>query len=160
MKYSCAASDFVIGSVFTPPAIVEVPLRKLVVSLLFFFLGFTLEAEPQTALPQHVSILQLIATPERYDGKRVAFEGFLHLEFEGNAIFLSQNDYIHRISKNSIWVVRNAVLNAKYTRINSHYVMIAGTFDAANKGHMSSSSGALKDITAVDTWPALVSSTK
>jgi len=116
-------------------------------------LGLTPNANPQVAGIEHISILQLIVTPEKYDGKAVTFEGFLHLEFEGNAIFLSQSDSVHGISKNAIWVTRNAVINAKYQQINSHYVIITGTFDAKSKGHMSLCSGTLKDITTVNLWP-------
>ena len=32
-----------------------------------------------------VSVIQLIATPDRFDGKRVQVIGFLKFEFEGNA---------------------------------------------------------------------------
>jgi hypothetical protein len=38
--------------------------------------------------PLHVSLIQLIANPEKYDGKQVAVVGFLRLEFEGNALYL------------------------------------------------------------------------
>jgi hypothetical protein len=98
----------------------------------------------------------LIVTPERFDGKVVLVEGFLHLEFESNALDLSENDYIHHLSKNALWVTRNSVINARYQRLNSHYVIIKGTFDAGNKGHMSMNSGSLKDITVADTWPKLM----
>jgi hypothetical protein len=102
---------------------------------------------------EQVSILQLIITPERYDGKRVQVEGFLHLEFEGNVLYLSENDYIHHMDKNGLWVTRNSTINERFQQLNSHYVIVIGTFDAANKGHMSMNSGSLKNISAADTWP-------
>jgi hypothetical protein len=154
--------DFPSGGVFTLPVPLETFLRNIATIFLIVCIsaGITPNAEPQVAGVEHISLLQLIVTPERYDGKRVAVEGFLHLEFEGNAIYLNQNDYAHAITKNSIWVQRNPVVNGKYQQVNSHYVIIVGTFDAKNKGHMSMCSGSLRDITAVDTWPVPTRTTK
>jgi hypothetical protein len=53
---------------------------------------------------QEVSVIQLIAQPEKFDGKRVRFIGFLRLEFEGNAIFLHREDFDRGISRNGLWV--------------------------------------------------------
>jgi hypothetical protein len=40
------------------------------------------------SLVEEVSLIQLIATPERYHGKFVEVIGYMNLEFEGNAIYL------------------------------------------------------------------------
>ena len=63
--------------------------------LVFLCASGTDLASPQIQGVEQVSILQLIVTPERYDTKKVQVEGFLHLEFEGNALYLSENHYIH-----------------------------------------------------------------
>jgi hypothetical protein len=44
-----------------------------------------------------VSMVQLLATPERFHGKRVRFTGFVHLAFEGNGIYLHKEDFDHGI---------------------------------------------------------------
>jgi hypothetical protein len=124
--------------------------------LLFLCASGTGLASPQVRSVEQVSLLQLIVTPERYDGKTVLVEGFLHLEFEGNVLCLSENDYIHRLSKNGLWVRRNSMINENLGKLNSRYVVIKGTFDAGNKGHMSMNSGSLKDISVADTWPELM----
>jgi hypothetical protein len=59
-------------------------------------------ANPNSA--DHVSIVQLIANPERYDGKRVQFIGFLRIEFEGTAVYLHREDYEWGIGKNALWI--------------------------------------------------------
>jgi hypothetical protein len=51
-----------------------------------------------------VSIIQLIATPAKFDHKKIRIVGYLHLEFEGNAIYLHEDDFRARISENSIWI--------------------------------------------------------
>ena len=38
------------------------------------------------------SLVELIARPELYDGRRVRVIGFVNFEFEGDAIFLSSED--------------------------------------------------------------------
>jgi hypothetical protein len=38
--------------------------------------------------PERVSILTLLAAPDRYAGKNVRLMGFVNLEFEGDAIYL------------------------------------------------------------------------
>lgn len=121
--------------------------------VLFLCASGTCSASPQIQGVEQVSILQLIVTPERYDGKRVQVEGFLHLEFEGNVLYLSENDYIHHLHKNGLWVTRNSVINDKVSKLNSRYVIVVGTFDASNKGHMSMNSGSLRDISAADAGP-------
>ncbi len=52
----------------------------------------------------NISLIRLIATPERYDGKVIQVEGFLNLEFEGNAIYLHKEDYENSLCKNGFWV--------------------------------------------------------
>jgi len=51
-----------------------------------------------------VSLIKLIATPEKYNGKRIQVIGYLHLEFEGNAIYLHKEDEEAGLSKNGFWV--------------------------------------------------------
>jgi hypothetical protein len=46
-----------------------------------------------------VSLIQLIANPESYDGKKVRIIGFLRLEFEGDALYLHQVDFEMRLMK-------------------------------------------------------------
>lgn len=83
-----------------------------------------------------VSLVRLIATPERYDGKAVLVVGFLRLEFEGNGLYVHEEDYKRGITKNAVWVVRSAKVNRRADALNMHYVMLGGTFDASHHGHM------------------------
>ena len=38
-------------------------------------------------IKENISLIRLIATPEKYDGKRIQVIGYLHIEFEGTAIY-------------------------------------------------------------------------
>jgi hypothetical protein len=99
-----------------------------------------------------VSLVRSMATPEKYDGKAVQVVGFLRLEFEGNGLYLHQEDYEHGITKNAVWVDRNAKINDRADALNMHYVMLGGTFDASDNGHMGLFSGSLKDIRSATPW--------
>jgi hypothetical protein len=130
----------------------HMPWRKFcLISALVFMLGRPTASN--VPLPSIVSMVQLIATPEKFDGKVVLVVGFLRLEFEGNCLYLHKEDYEHSITKNGLWVVRNPVINAKSEALNMHYVLVLGTFNATNKGHMDLSSGSLTDIRAASLWP-------
>jgi hypothetical protein len=102
---------------------------------------------------QTVSMLQLIATPEKYDKKEVMVVGFLVTEHEGNILYLHREDYEQRISKNGLWVVLTPENKEKLGGLSKHYVLLAGTFNASNKGHMSLTSGALEDVKRATSWP-------
>jgi hypothetical protein len=100
-----------------------------------------------------LNLVRLIAAPEQYDGKAVFVVGFLRLEFEGNGLYLHEEDYECGISKNAVWVVRNAKINGRADALNMHYVMLAGTFEAGHDGHMGLFSGSLKNIASATPWP-------
>jgi hypothetical protein len=105
-------------------------------------------------IQDNVSLVKLIATPEKYDGKRIQVIGFLHLEFEGNAIYLHQEDYKHSLSANSFWVSFSSKLSTKKNmkKFSNRYVVIIGTFKANEKGHMGLFSGTLDNIVRLELW--------
>ena len=103
----------------------------------------TLSANGTCALYE-VSIVRLLSDPDRFDGKRVALVGFVHLEFEGNAIYLHKEDLTHRIMKNALWV--SFADGYKPADCQDRYVLIEGIFSAGDTGHMALFSGAVKEI--------------
>ena len=130
-------------------------MRTRVLGLLFILLAPTICTASDTPAPsaEVVSLVRLITAPEQYDGKAVLIVGFLRLEFEGNGLYLHEEDYEHGITKNAIWVVRNAKINEQADALNMHYVMLGGTFDASHNGHMRLFSGSLKNIRSATPWP-------
>lgn len=110
-------------------------------------------APVSSALNNSVSIVQLIATPEKFDGKGVLIMGFLRLEFEGDAIYLHEDDYRHAIHKNGLMVVTNPKIDREAAKLNLHYVVLEGTFDADNHGHMGVNSGTITNITFTGICP-------
>jgi hypothetical protein len=103
---------------------------------------------PQEIL--RVSILQLITTPEKYDGKLIEVTGFIKLEFEGTAIYLHQEDYKNHIYKNSIWLTMSKeTLYSLQKECSEKYGSVCGTFKAEPKGHFGLFSGTITNINGI-----------
>ncbi|MDR2625625.1 MAG: hypothetical protein LBC37_04770 [Zoogloeaceae bacterium] len=111
-----------------------------------------------------VSLIQLIANPEKYHGKNVLVSGFLHLEFEGHALYLHRDDALHHLSRNGIWVdwydweegdgeeklrARNEFFDRFLLPHNDQYVVMEGIFNAKNTGHFGLWSGGIEQIKRV-----------
>lgn len=112
----------------------------------------TTKTTAKQIIDKRVSIVNLVATPEKYDQKNVRVIGFLNLEFEGNAIYLHKDDYDLGIDKNGIWVdLTNAKLDSINRRnCNKQYVILEGTFDMNDKGHSGGYSGSIIKITRIN----------
>ena len=92
------------------------------------------------------SIIQLLARPEVYDGKRVRLAGYIHFEFEGNGIYLHREDEQRNLFRNGFWVqVKEGSSIAP--QCQDRYVLVEGTFVSRNHGHLGLWSGAIVDIT-------------
>jgi hypothetical protein len=98
--------------------------------------------------PQYVSMVQLLATPDRFHGKFIHVEGFLRLEFEGDALYLHKEDYRHQLTKNAIWVDNIGIKGA--AELNMHYVLIEGVFNAKDQGHLGLFSGQIEKISRAE----------
>jgi hypothetical protein len=101
-----------------------------------------------------ISIIKLIATPEKYHGKQIQVIGYLNLEFEGDAIYLHKEDYSKGISNNGFWVnfSKETIEKKNLNDYNKKYVIIVGTFDMNDRGHMGMFGGTIKNITRLDLW--------
>ena len=97
------------------------------------------------------SIVQLIARPEAYDGKFVRLMGYVHWEFEGNGVYLHEDDWKHHLYRNGLWVEPKSGL-PEQLNCQDQYVIIEGTFRAADHGHLGMWSGAIMDIVRCDPW--------
>lgn len=102
-----------------------------------------------------VSIIQLIADPETYDGKLVRVIGVGNLEFEGNYISLNKEDYKYHVG-NSIWLElgENAISYEEAAQYNGEYVIVEGVFDKDDCGHLGMFYGSIKNISRYELWDA------
>jgi hypothetical protein len=105
--------------------------------------------------PANVTLVQLIANPEKFDGKLVRVIGFLRLEFEGNVLYLHREDYDHAIFGNGIWVDVTPEMTKHREVLQMHYVLLEGIFNSKNRGHMGMWSGSLTKIQRAEAWVAV-----
>jgi hypothetical protein len=113
-----------------------------------------LNSATYTPAVNYISLIQLMANPEKYHGKVIQVVGYLNIEFESSALFLHKEDFDNSILKNGFWVrISNDFLQGKeLAGYNKNYVILMGTFNMQSKGHMSLFSGEIKDITRLDFW--------
>ena len=97
--------------------------------------------------PGEVSLVQLIANPADFAGKRVRVFGFCRLEFEGTALYLHRDDAEWGIAKNGFWLGVGWPVPESFRPLGDEYVLVEGVVDPQRKGHMGSWSGSLIEIT-------------
>ncbi len=101
-----------------------------------------------------VSIIKLISNPEKFDGKYVRLIGFVRVAFEGDAIYLHEDDYKYGLTKNGLWLNLIKDTYEKQSRkFDRKYVLVEGTFSAKDRGHMGLYSGAIENIKRFQVWP-------
>ena len=97
-----------------------------------------------------VGLVELLANPAAYHGRRVMTTGFYSNEFEGHAIYLSREDYEHFNGSHGLWVSILQPERAKYTHLDTTVVRVEGTFYRGPSGHFASWSGRLDSVTVLD----------
>jgi hypothetical protein len=97
-----------------------------------------------------VSLVQLIANPAAWHDRYVRVIGFLNLEFEGDALYLHEDDWKHVVSRNAIWVDMHTATAA--CTAERGYVIMEGVFDGTSYGHMGLFSGTLTKIDRCVPW--------
>jgi len=113
-------------------------------------------------MPLEASIIQLIANPSEYHGKKIMVKGIGNLKYEDTSVYLCIDSWYYLATKNALWVdidleVNNNELwfNINGKRIsekdaqkyNGKYVLIVGIFDMYETGHMDLFSGGIYDVT-------------
>ena len=116
--------------------------KRLALACIFAFLtGAASAAEPA---PETVSMIDLIANGEKYDGKLIQVGGFISLTWEDDALYFSKQDYAVQLTKNAIWLDIDESTEAKLKKYDQHYGYIVGTFSAKGCGHLCLYHGSIK----------------
>src|SRR5215469_766291 len=90
------------------------------------FLTTLLVAPIQAQEPTGVTLVRLIANPEKFDGKLIRVIGFLRLEFEGDVLYLHREDYENAILGDGIWVDVTPAIRKESATLNMNYVLLEG----------------------------------
>jgi len=97
-----------------------------------------------------VSMISLIATPEKFAGKFVVVEGIGHFDSQKsiNAIFLTRNDKRAGNGRNGLFLIF-ATNIPRPDKLNNQYVLVRGQFRPDEKGRLSAFSASLVDVDLV-----------
>ena len=126
------------------------PMRKLshTIALALFFSCAAVEANGIS----EVSMIQLIATPERFDGKAIRLIAYLNLEFEGDALYLHREDFDKGNSKNAVSLLLNDQQTRSAQKLSRGYVLVEGVFSSNDRGHFGMFSGSVQRVTRIQSW--------
>jgi hypothetical protein len=103
-------------------------------------------AQDHHATPPAVSIVQLLSSPEKYEGKRVVAFGFLTIGDENDNLYFGKTDFDNDLLVNSIWVDVSKEMLKKIPELNMRYVRIVGVFHSGHEGRRALSVGGIGEI--------------
>ncbi|MGC3989646.1 MAG: hypothetical protein QM796_08220 [Chthoniobacteraceae bacterium] len=111
--------------------------------------------------PLAVSMIQLLADPEKFSGKQVLVSGYLHIKFEDHALYLTKEAADHVNIDQCFWVsftehpqlqLAKPVKSQqpKLGDLDGCFVFIEGIFDSTQHGHLGSFVGTIREISSVE----------
>jgi hypothetical protein len=109
--------------------------------------------------PRPVSLIQLIANPDKFDGKLIAVWGFLRVQHEEKHavrifLYLHQEDAKNMLTSNMIFVNPTDQMLKDEERIDRMYVMLTGVFVAVRAAGNDSlqNGGVIRDARSCVVW--------
>jgi hypothetical protein len=102
--------------------------------------------------PAHVSLVQPIATPEKFDGRVVRVVGFCRLEFDVEALYLHREDLEAALTKNSVRMDLGSMVLQNKQQFTDVYVLVEGVFSAPTERAIHG--GLLDRITRFERYPS------
>jgi hypothetical protein len=96
--------------------------------------------------------LQLIATPEAFEGKVVRVRGYARIEHYGTADHLHREDWDRMLAKNGLWLTANDSASAasKEARVHDLYALMEGRFTAKRKGYRGLWCPAIEEVSRME----------
>lgn len=101
------------------------------------------------------ALIEVLVHPDQYQDKEVLVAGYLRVEFEGDALYLDEIDdhYVRTSNAFALSFQDNALQMSREEiaeQFNERYVLLEGTFDKNDHGHMGMFRGAFKHIKRID----------
>lgn len=125
---------------------------KVVASILFLLtLNGPALASPQLTDAQGsqaVGVAKILESAQHYAGRSVTAYGFVVWEYEGNAIYASEDDYRSQRYERGLWVDQPALTERQERASSGKLGYVTGTFDPKHRGHMGMWGGAITGVTA------------
>ena len=92
-----------------------------------------------------VSIQELIAAPDKFNGARVRVIAPCRIEFEGSALYATEEALEARAVHQAVWLQLNWPLLPERRELNGKYVLVEGQFVSGLRG-LESFQGAIIDV--------------
>jgi hypothetical protein len=87
-----------------------------------------------------VPLQDILKTPDQYHGKLIETRGFLLQQFENSALYTTDKWQ----GTSGIWITPVSDLHIERAKVNRHYMVVTGIFDANDHGHLGQFKGTLK----------------
>ncbi|TKR30546.1 hypothetical protein FCE95_10545 [Luteimonas gilva] len=98
--------------------------------------------------PEDISLIALLANPEKYEGKAVRVIGYYRSGFEQSALYLNKSDYENDVWGNGIWIESGGDIPT-----TAGYLLVSGIFTRSNRGHLGAYQGAICNLSEASPWP-------
>jgi hypothetical protein len=120
--------------------------------LVSYFIGGPRSGAQSAQQPLFVSMLQLLTSPDKFDGKVVSVIGFLTIDHEGDRLFAHQEDAVHVILGSALEIQGTKQMLADREKIDMKYVKVLGTFQASDRRRTPFFSGAIVSVQSCEFW--------
>lgn len=97
-------------------------------------------------------MVALVAYPQRYNGRMIRTVGFVCIEFEGDAVYVHEEDFRHGLIKNSMALRLTKSQEKQFKPLSQMYAVIEGKVEA-NGLESGDWAGAIGNITRLEAWP-------
>jgi hypothetical protein len=102
---------------------------KLLVACAFMLVtGLALFAQDDVPHARPESLITLIAQPGSNKAQKVQVAGFLVLAFEGNALYLHEEDYKEGLTRNAVRISLSPEQTQQYKGLSGNYVWVEASF--------------------------------
>jgi len=125
--------------------------RALVASSVICLLSAVVAA-PSATEASYVSLIQVIANPEKFDGKRLVILGFIDFEREADLVFPDKLRYDNVILPDTLWINPTEEMGKNKTMLHLKYVRIDGIFHAGAQRQFRFAVGGMTDIRSCTPW--------
>src|SRR5437588_10831976 len=110
--------------------------RSSAAALLALWLPLNVAAASPGQRPPLVSMIELLANKEEFNGKPVQVSGYLSIRFE-DALYFDESAYVHMFTENALWIDFDETDRASFEKYDRHPGYVIGIFRADDcNGHL------------------------
>jgi hypothetical protein len=125
--------------------------RSILAMLFLLLVPLWSQATSAHASSNMVSMVRLIAVPEKYAGRQVQVLGFLSIAEEEEALYLSQEDYLHGVATSSLSLRLAGDQRNRAKALNLKYVLVEGTL-SLQKGPFKWGNATIVNVHRLEEW--------